>query len=126
MLNRKQKLFAETYLANGYNALQAYYTAYPGKDTTDPTKKPSYPYVLLKNPEVKQYIEERRQEIYESLNIDANHIAQELADIGFAPKGDEVYNTTAKLKALEILTKILGLQQQKIETTSNIEVSLED
>ena len=126
MLNRKQKLFAETYLANGYNALQAYCTAYPGKDTTDPTKKPSYPYVLLKNPEVKQYIEERRQEIYESLNIDANHIAQELADIGFAPKGDEVYNTTAKLKALEILTKILGLQQQKVETTGNIEVSLED
>ena len=82
---------------------------------------------LLKKPEIKKYIDKRRKEIYESLNIDANRIAQEIASIAFAQKGDGIYNTTNKLKALELLQKQFGLQNQKIETKQEIiEVSLED
>ena len=81
----------------------------------------------MNKPEIKEYIEKRRTEIYDSLNIDANRIAQEIADIAFADKGDEVYNTSSKLKALELLQKQFGLQNQKIEAKQEIiEVSLED
>ena len=89
-------------------------------------KKPSYPYTLLKEPEVAEYIKVRREEIYNSLNVDAIRVAQELATVAFAPKGDEVYNVTAKLKALELLSKNLGLQIQKNESKEVIEVTLED
>jgi hypothetical protein len=54
-------------------------------------------------------------------------VAKELGDIAFAAKGDIDYNTTAKLKALEILTKTLGMQTQKLESKNEIiEVSLEE
>ena len=67
-MTEKQKLFAETYLANGFNALDAYYEVF-GKEETK--NKPSYPYKLLKNKDIAEYLEKRRNEIYESLNIDA-------------------------------------------------------
>ena len=124
-MTERQKLFAETYLANGYNALNAYYEAFPEK-ANKKNKKPSYPYTLLKEPEVAEYIKVRREEIYNSLNVDAIRVAQELATVAFAPKGDEVYNVTAKLKALELLSKNLGLQIQKNESKEVIEVTLED
>lgn len=120
-MTEKQRLFAENYLANGYNALEAYYTAFPEVERKN---KPSYPYTLLKHPEVSKYIKERREEIYDSLNVDAIRVATELASIAFAQKGDEVYNVSAKLKALELLSKNLGLQIQKTENKDTIEVSL--
>ena len=124
-MTEQQKNFCEQYLANGYNARAAYFAAFQNADKSN--KGPSYPYTLLKKPEIKEYIDKRRKEIYESLNIDANRIAQEIADIAFADKGDEVYNTSSKLKALELLQKQFGLQNQKIETKQEIiEVSLED
>jgi len=124
-MTSQQKQFCENYLANGYNAVQAYFDAFPDADKNNP--KPSYPYVLMKKPEIKTYIDGRRKEIYESLNIDAERIAQELADMAFAAKGDEKYSASVKLKALELLQKQFGLQNQKFETKQEIiEVSLED
>lgn len=118
-MTQKQKLFAETYLANGFNARDAYYTAF-GVEKAN--KQPSYPYTLLKNSEVREYIEKRRQEIYDSLNIDAIRVMQEIADIAFAPTDDK--NINSKLKALELLSKNLSLQTQKVESKDVIEVSL--
>lgn len=122
-LNEKHKLFCEHYLANGFNARDAYYEAFP---ESKGNKQPSYPYTLLKRQDIQEYIKQRREEIYESLNIDSMRVVQEIAEIAFAQKGDEVYNATAKLKALDLLSKNLGLQTQKIETKEVIEVSLED
>ena len=117
-MTQKQKLFAENYLANGFNALAAYQSAFGeiGK------KKPSYPYTLLKSPEISAYIEERRQEIYDSLNIDATRVMQEIAEIAFEPKDEK--NVNAKLKALELLSKNLSLQTVKTESKDVIEVTL--
>lgn len=124
-MTSQQKQFCENYLANGYNVVKAYFDAFPDADKNNP--KPSYPYVLMKKPEIKAYIDSRRKEIYESLNIDAERIAQELADMAFAAKGDEKYSASVKLKALELLQKQFGLQNQKFETKQEIiEVSLED
>lgn len=124
-MTAQQKQFCEIYLANGYNATQAYFDAFPNASRTN--KKPSYPYRLLAHPEIKAYLAERRKEIYDSLNIDAERIAQELADMAFAAKGDEIYSANVKLKALELLQKQFGLQNQKIESKQEIiEISLED
>lgn len=117
-LTAKQKLFAETYLANGFNAFQAYSEAF-GSDN----KKPSYPYTLLKKPEIAEYIEQRRQEIYDSLNIDARRVMSEIAEIAF-DKIDDKSLLSAKLKALELLSKNLSLQTQKTENKDVIEVQL--
>lgn len=119
-LTPKQKIFAETYIMNGYNALQAYYTAFGDKGATN---KPSYPYTLLKHPEVKEYIQQRRNEMYESLNIDAMRVMTEIARIAFQEEenGNTVY---AKLKALDLLSKNLSLQTQKTENKDTIEVQL--
>ena len=120
-----QKRFCEEYIANGFNARAAYYVAFPNSKKDN--KQPSYPYTLLKNPEIKEYIAKRREEIYESLNIDAKRVAQELGDIAFAKKGDEIYSAANKLNALELLQKQLGLQNQKVETKQEIiEINLED
>lgn len=117
-MTEKQKLFAENYLANGFNARDAYYSAF-GENGN---KQPSYPYTLLKNKEIADYIQKRREEIYESLNIDATRVMQEIADIAFEPRNDK--NVASKLKALELLSKNLSLQTQKVESKDIIEVSL--
>lgn len=117
-LTAKHKLFAETYLANGFNALEAYNTVFGGGQKN----KPSYPYTLLKKPEIAEYLEQRRTEIYNSLNIDAMRVMQEIANIAFAPTDDK--NIGAKLKALELLSKNLSLQTQKTENKDVIEVKL--
>ena len=118
-LTAKQKLFAETYISNGFNALEAYYTVFGKVDN----KKPSYPYTLLRNPEVAEYIEERRNVIYNSLNIDAIRVMQEIAEIAFEKVEDKAL-LSSKLKALELLSKNLSLQTQKTENKDIIEVQL--
>lgn len=124
-MTQQQINFCEQYLSNGYNARKAYYAAFPHSKRDN--KQPSYPYTLLKNPEVKEYIDKRKIEIYESMNIDAIRIAQEISEIAFAEKGDTVYNTNAKLRALELLQKQFGLQNQKIESKQEIiEITLEE
>lgn len=117
-MTEKQKLFVENYLANGFNAREAYYSAF-GENGN---KQPSYPYTLLKNKEISDYIQKRREEIYDSLNIDATRVMQEIADIAFEPRNEK--NVASKLKALELLSKNLSLQTQKIESKDIIEVSL--
>lgn len=117
-MTEKQKLFAENYLANGFNAREAYYSAF-GENSN---KQPSYPYTLLKNKEVAAYVEKRRKEIYESLNIDATRVMSEIAEIAFEPRNEK--NITAKLKALELLSKNLSLQTVKTESKDVIEVTL--
>lgn len=117
-MTEKQRLFAEHYLANGFNARDAYYSAF-GENGN---KQPSYPYTLLKNKEISDYIQKRREEIYDSLNIDATRVMQEIADIAFEPRNEK--NVASKLKALELLSKNLSLQTQKIESKDIIEVSL--
>ena len=118
-MTEKQKLFAETYLANGFNAMEAYKDVFGDKDNKN---SPSYPYKLLKNKNIAPYLEQRRKEIYDSLNIDAMRVMEEISKIAF----NENTNISAKLKALELLSKNLSLQTQKVETKDVIEISLEE
>lgn len=119
-LNEKQKMVVDKYIANGYNLRKAYEEVYGTKDN----KSISYPYQMIKLPEVQAYLQQRRNEIYDSLQIDAKRIATELADIAFAPKGDEHYTAQMKIQALNTLSKNLGLQTQKVESKDVIEVAI--
>ena len=120
-LNEKQKAVVELYISNGYNLRKAYEDVYGKKDNTNP----AYPYQMIKLPDVQAYLQKRRKEIYDSLAIDAERIASELASIAFAPKGDEYYTAQAKIQALNTLSKNLGLQTQKVESKDVIEVSID-
>ena len=99
--------------------MDAYRSVFGGEGKT-----PSYPYKLLKNKTIADYIQHRREEIYESLNIDAIRVMQEIAEIAFEPTNEK--NVSAKLKALDLLSKNLSLQTQRVESKETIEVSLED
>lgn len=116
-MTNKQKLFADTYISNGFKAKRAYLDVYGPKDNPDPT----YPYTLLANPEVKAYIEEKRKKLYDSLSIDATRVMGEIATIAF---GDEKVPLGVKLKALELLSKNLSLQTIKTENKDIVEVEL--
>ena len=118
-LTAKNKLFVEEYVANHYNATQAYITAY-GCDYSSANKKA---FTLLKKQEVKDYIKEVQKERTEQLNINADRVLEELASIAFAPKDDKDIPVAAKNKALELIQKQIGAQApQKVEADINSQV----
>ena len=57
--------------------------------------------------------------------INADRIANELASIAFAYKQDLIYSPANKLKALDLLSKQLGLQNQKIDLTTKNNITIE-
>ena len=117
-LTNKQIAFCEEYVANGYKAIEAYAVAYPNSSENSLR---SNPYQLLQNPKVKVYIRELQSQRFEALNISADRIACELAGMAFSEFDDN--NTAAsKLKALDLLQKQLGLQNQKVELNGKQDV----
>lgn len=116
--------FAKAYVSNGYNATKAYAATHP--DAT-PASCNTNGCKWARREHVVRYIEQLRKEAFDSLHIDAYRVLEELAEIGFAPKGDEDYNTTCKIKALELLGKHLQLFEGKKEEAIEqvIRVSIE-
>ena len=123
-LTLKEKTFCEEYVANGGNASRAYFAAY---DTTIENARKEYCKVFRK-PEVKAYIRALQKEAFSAACISAEKVALKLNEIAFAEKGDKDYNTTAQLKALELIQKQLGLITNKIEADvkTNINITIEE
>lgn len=120
-LSKKQKDFVANYLTNGYNSTKAYFEAY--NCTYETALKNAYK--TFNSPEVKAEIRKQQLEHYETLSINAERIAEELANMAFAAKGDAEYTASVKLKALDLLQKQLGLQHQKIEAQAEINNTIE-
>lgn len=106
--NRKREMFCQEYVANGYNAQEAFRKIYA--DHPNSAR-------LMKEPEVKARIDELIHEKYEELHISAERIAEKLAEMAFAAKDDEVYGPSVALKALDMLQKQLGLQTKNVNAT---------
>lgn len=119
-LTKKEQEFCMEFVRNGGNASRAYYHAY---DTSLDVARKSYCKVFRK-PEVKEYITHLQKIAFENACINAERVALKLGDIAFAEKGDEIYNTNAQLKALDLLQKQLGLQKQKLEADVNTEINI--
>ena len=118
-LTAKNKLFVEEYVANHYNATQAYITVYGSDYSTANTKACN----ILKKPEAKEYLKEVQKERTERLNITADRVLEELASIAFAPNGSEDIPVSAKNKALELIQKQIGAQAPtRVEADVNNQV----
>ena len=117
-LTKKERAFCEEYVANGGNASRAYCLIY-GCSIEDARKRYCK---TFRKPEIKEYIAELQKEAFAAACISAERVALKLADIAFADKGDEHYNATAQLKALDLLQKQLGLQHQKIEADLHTDI----
>ena len=117
----KQKRFCEEYVANRYNATQAYVAAYG----VSPEVASKISYRVLKNQECRDYIAELEHDIFESNMINADRIANELASIAFADKQDLIYSPANKLKALDLLQKQINLQNKKIDLTTKNNITSE-
>lgn len=110
-LSPKERAFCEAYVES-YSAVDAYLKSYK-TNNIDTAKSNSYQ--VLKRPRVKEYIRELQKEAFERALITPERVANKIAEIAFAQKGDETYNTQAQLKALDLLQKQLGLQTQKVQ-----------
>lgn len=119
-LTDRNKEFAREYIANHYNGTQAYLKVYECSYENAVRKAWS----LVRKPEVQEYIKELQKERVEALNISADRLLEELAQMAFAEKGDEDYPANIKVRALDLLQKQMGLQSQKIEANVNQETTI--
>ena len=118
-LTAKNKLFIEEYVANHYNATQAYMKVYGCEYDTANTKGCK----VLEKPEAKEYMKEIQKERTERLNITADRVLEELASIAFAAADDKNIPAAAKNKALELIQKQIGAQAPtKVEAELNQQV----
>lgn len=120
LLTDKNKEFAREYISNHYNGTQAYLKVYECSYENAVRKAWS----LVRKPEVQEYIKELQKERVEALNISADRVLDELAQMAFAEKGDEDYPANIKVRALDLLQKQMGLQSQKIEANVNQETTI--
>lgn len=118
-MNPKHRAFAEAYLSNGGNALQAALTAGYSESTAK-----SRSYELLRDERVTAYIASRRKELAAQA-VTPERVLLELADIGFGQRDFPAYDMygtehqrkpsmTARLKALELMGKNLGMYTDKL------------
>lgn len=71
-------------------------------------------------PACKQYRERRRKEILDEMNVNAQTIAMKLMTMAMAPKDDQYYTPAIQTKALDLLQKQLGIQQQKTKIDAEV------
>lgn len=118
MKNAKHKLFADTYLANGMNATQAYKEVYKCKDDVAPAAASR----LLTNVKVAEYIKEAQETKGEELQTKyglsvEGQINKLIAAEEFARGCD---NPSALIKAIEAQNKLADLnptEKKEIEVT---------
>lgn len=117
-LTDKERAFIDTYLTNGFRKSEAYMSVWNCAFSTARTQA----YITFKRPEVQEYLEKRKEEIYHNVAVDAEMVMSKLAEIAFSEKEDTTYTTKDKLKALDLLQKQLGLQKQKLEADVNTDI----
>lgn len=110
-LTPKQRLFCERYLSNGFNASEAVRYAYPDNNKNDT----NWAYRLVQKPVIRKYIQDSITNMASDLRITAELILKELQTVAF----DKDTPAKDKLKALDLIQKQMGLQNQKLTLQSN-------
>lgn len=114
-MNEKHKEFCDVYLANGKNGTQAYLDVYPSvkKEATAAASAAR----LLTNDKVKEYLQIEMAKSSAKLEITRESILEKLLRI---QSNTESTNPSASLKALEMVSKLLGLNEPiKTDITTN-------
>ena len=112
-LSAKHKAFCDEYLANGMNALQAYKSVYKVADKVAGASGVR----LLDNVNVKEYLQQERQNLAKRLNITKEELLLDLQEIKNSNKG--IRDVTA-MKAIELISKMSGFDaptRQEISIT---------
>jgi phage terminase small subunit len=118
-LNDKQKKFCEEWLFE-YNATKAYRAAYPDCKTDNSAAVNASK--LLRNAKIKDYIEELKENIGELAGLSKLGVLEELKKV-ILEENKESVATRDKLKALEVVNKMLGYnaaEKQDITTKNSI------
>ncbi|NBR99662.1 MAG: terminase small subunit [Actinobacteria bacterium] len=100
-LSAKHKSFCDEYLANGFNATQAYKSVYGVSDKVAGSSAPR----LLENARVKDYLQQEGQKTAQKLQITKEELLIDLVDIKNNNKG--IRDVTA-MKAIELISKMSG------------------
>lgn len=123
-LTEKEVAFCECYVFEGLSATKAYQKVYGCAYNSASANSVK----VMKKDAVREYIESLQKEAFKASCLTAEKVALKLSEIAFAEKGDEDYNATAQLKALDLLQKQMGLQKQHIEQEikTNINITVEE
>lgn len=119
-LTKKEQAFCNYYVFDNENATQAYLKAYGCEYNTANAAGAK----MLKKPHIHEYITNLQKEAFAAALITAERVGLKLAEIAFSKKGDEYYNAASQLKALDILSKQLGLQKQYITADINTDINI--
>ena len=114
-LTPKQKKFVEEYVKD-YNKTQAYKRAY-NMDMSDEVAFQSA-YRILKTDEAINYLHALQDEILRQSGLNATYILNGLKEIYEDPTSTKA----EKMKAADLMSKNMGLQTQKVETTAKVVV----
>lgn len=113
-LTARNRKFAELYALNFLPAYKCYQIAY---DKPDLDKMTAYKRAsdIYHRSEVKSEIERLREDFFIQNNINGQYIANKLIDIIESPEA----SIADKNKSIDLLSKNLGLQTQKIEAKTD-------
>ena len=104
-LTEKQKRFADEYLTD-LNATQAAIRAGYSRKTANRIASEN-----LSKLDIQKYIQERLKERQERAEITQDMIVDELGKLGFADIETEFLKPSDKIKALELMARMLGLDR---------------
>jgi len=126
-LTPKQQLFCSTYLANGFNATQAAFTAGYSEDTAMQTG-----YENLKKPYIREYLDNQINVMLGNKKELTKQLIDKWCAIAFYENEglpeDAKYKPTDILKASELLGKYLTLfvDKQEIDIKTNVIITSQD
>lgn len=118
---KKYRQIVDTWLTNGYNAVEAYLSVYPNAKRTTASQEFSK---IRRIPEIAEYIKTMERDKLENMNITLDRLYAEMAKIAF--NEDPNCPMTAKTKMLEVLTKNIKEDEGKTANTMKIVIGVDD
>lgn len=113
--NKKHEAFCQAYVKTcRFNAKLAYEEVFGGSSNNNQDR-------LMRREDIQQRIAEISAE--EAKRFDENSILINLTEIAFDTTGK--YSTTERLKAMDLMTKVLGLQKQYIEMDAKVNANVD-
>ena len=130
----KQKMFADEYLANGFQVGKAYRAVYKNSKSDMAVRANSSR--LMSDPEVKEYIQQRLKEIRTEKTADAVEVLMYLTAVMRGEQQDELLtmdgiskevrvSSRDRNKAAELLGKVYGLFDKNVNLTADMGIKIE-
>lgn len=117
-VNEKQEQFCQA-IIHGKTQRQAYYVAYPNSQKWKPENVDARASNLINSTKVLARITELRVETAEENQITRNDLIDQLKSIGFVDIDLENIKPSDKIKALEVMAKILGYDKPAPDESVN-------